>query len=104
MAGDESNKHSKRPGGPHKSIWFLIFVIILLAGVVAVQISNLYVRNQELESQAQELEAELERAIELEMELEAYREFIKSDEYIEELARERLNLIMPDEMKVIPID
>ena len=88
----------------NRSIGFLIFVIILLVGVVSVQVSRLYIRNKELEKQAAQLQEELDKAIELEAELETYREFMFSDEYIEQLARERLNLIRPDEMKILPLE
>jgi len=87
-----------------KPIAFLVFVIILLIGVVAVQMSNLYVHNQALEKEALALQEELDKEILLEEELNNQKNFMLSDDYIEKLAREKLNLIKPDEIKMIPVD
>jgi cell division protein DivIC len=92
------DKISKKP------IAFLIFVIVLLFGVVAVQVSNLYVENQAVEKEALAVRQELEDAILLQEELYNQKNFMLSDDYIERLARERLNLIKPDEIKVVPQD
>jgi cell division protein FtsB len=85
----------------HKSIYFLIFVLMLLSGIVFFQISEAYTKTlekeQELETLNNELVSELERKVELE-EMEYY---IQSDEFIIKKARNEFNLIQEGEILFI---
>lgn len=93
--------NDKRTRNGRKPIGFLVFVLILLIGVVSVQISNLYLKNNELEKEAQQIEQEMERELHEQEELLEYKEYINSTEYIEQTAREKLGLIKPGEILFI---
>lgn len=95
MTNDKRNRNGRKPIG------FLVFVLILLIGVVSVQISNLYLKNNELEKEAQQLEQEIERELREQKDLLEYKEYINSTEYIEQSAREKLGLIKPGEILFI---
>lgn len=86
------NKHAKKPVG------FLIFVLVLLIGVVSIQVSNLYNKNIELTREADLLEKEIQAELEEQESLLAFREYMDSKEYIEEMAREKLGLVVQDEV------
>ena len=79
----------------------LVITVILLAGLGAAILSlsqkakSYQAREQELESQ---IALELKKA-ETFKEQEKYRQTLK---FVEEIARERLNLVFPDEIIVIP--
>lgn len=81
----------------HKPIRFLVFVLVLLIGVVSAQISHLYKKNNALEAEALRIEAEMQEALEEQTSLLEYKEFMKSTEYIEQLARDKFGLIKPNE-------
>lgn len=94
----ETKKASRVPIG------ILIFVLIILIGVVSVQVSNLYLHNQLLEQQAVDLQRAIKAEEKENQALMDYQLYMKTDDYIEQLAKEKLNLIRPDEIKLIPID
>lgn len=91
MRKKKVHKYAKKPIG------FLIFVLILLIGVVSVQVSNLYKKNNELEKQKIQIEAEIQNELDKQKELLNYKEFMNSNQYIEQFAREKFGLIKPDE-------
>lgn len=91
MQKKKVKKRAKKPIG------FLIFVLILLIGVVSVQMSQLYNRNNVLEQEAARLTVETLDELNEQKELLEYKEFMNSTEYIEQLARDKFGLIKPNE-------
>lgn len=87
----------KRKNVERKSAWFMVFVLVLLIGVVFVQISSAYVKNVEKEKELTQLQQELQAAREKQMDLLAQKEYMKSEEYIENTAREEFKLIKKGE-------
>ncbi|MCT4597512.1 MAG: septum formation initiator family protein [Vallitalea sp.] len=88
----------RRSAKKTKAILFSTLVLILLTVVISIRISSLYVKNKELE----EVEVKLEKYIESEelkyIELLKQREYLKSDKYIEELARDKFGLVKPGDI------
>jgi cell division protein FtsB len=88
----------RRSAKKTKAILFSTLVLILLTVVISIRISSLYVKNKELE----EAEVKLEKYIESEelkyIELLKQREYLKSDKYIEELARDKFGLVKPGDI------
>lgn len=91
MKMKKRKKHAKKPVG------FLIFVLIILIGVVSVQMSRLYIRNVELDQEAAQLTQEKESALKYQKELLEYKDFMNSTQYIEQIAREKLGLVKPND-------
>ncbi|MCT4542789.1 MAG: septum formation initiator family protein [Vallitalea sp.] len=80
-----------------KAVLFSTIVLIILIVAVSIKITSLYSLNKELKQN----EAELEKKIQLEndryIKLLNQREYIKTDEYIEQLGREKFGLVKPGE-------
>lgn len=81
----------------NKSLRFLGLVLFILVGVVMVQLSNLYIQDVALEAEAMALEQQIEQAEQEYQDLKSYQAYMETDAYVEELAREKFGLIMPDE-------
>ncbi|WP_281816802.1 FtsB family cell division protein [Vallitalea longa] len=81
-----------------KAILFATLVLILLTTVVGIKVSSLYVKNIGLEKQESSLEEQIEAEQEKHIDLLKEQEYIKSDEYIEQLGREKFGLVKPDEI------
>lgn len=88
----------RRSAKKTKAILFSTLVLILLTVVISIRISSLYVKNKELE----EIEVKLEKSIELEelkyIQLLKQKEYLKSDKYIEQLARDKFGLVKPGDI------
>ena len=91
--GDEV-RYTKRTYGKN-SMRFLIFVLILLVGVVSVQVSRLYKKNTELEKEASALEIQVQHELTEQEELIEYKNYMLTDDYIENVARDKFGLIKP---------
>ncbi|GMQ57531.1 hypothetical protein AN1V17_19260 [Vallitalea sediminicola] len=81
-----------------KAILFSTLVLILLTVVVSIKVSTLYVKNIQLEKDETKLEKEIETEQEKYIDLLKQKEYIKSDEYIEQLGREKFGLVKQGEI------
>jgi cell division protein DivIC len=81
-----------------KAILFSTLVLILLTVVVSIRVSTLYVKNLQLEKDEMKLEQEIKEEEQKYIDLLKQKEYIKSDEYIEQLGREKFGLVKPDEI------
>ncbi|GMQ62404.1 hypothetical protein AN2V17_16360 [Vallitalea sp. AN17-2] len=81
-----------------KAILFSTLVLILLTVVVSIRVSTLYVKNLQLEKDEMKLEQQIETEEQKHIDLLKQKEYIKSDEYIEQLGREKFGLVKPDEI------
>ena len=84
------NKISSRIG-----VITVICCLALLAGVV------MY-KARALETQKKELQEQLDDAKQKHKELEEKEEYMKTDEYVEDVARSQLGLVYPDEIVIKP--
>ncbi len=82
----------------------LLVGVCLLAATIAVGVSSIDLLSQsrELEVTEAELLKQLEEAQALAKEIEEFEEYSKTEEYIEEVAREKLGLVYPDEIVLKP--
>lgn len=96
LMGDDMRKKKKYQNA-RRPVGFLLFVLIILIGVVSVQVSALYSKDMELSKEAIALEREKELTLMEQKELIEYKEYMKTTDYIEELAREKFGLIKPNE-------
>lgn len=81
-----------------KPLLFSILVLILLSIIISIKVSSLYVKNNKLEKQEAQLEELIEQEKDKYIDLLKEQEYIKSDEYIEQLGREKFGLVKPDEI------
>lgn len=80
-----------------------ITMVVLSLGVV-VNLKSASMREKELEYQAREAALELQVAQEKSRssELEEYRIYVQTKQYIEEVAKQKLGLVRPDEILLKP--
>ena len=97
-------KNAKLSSSGKRAAGFLLFVLVILIGVVSVHVTRLYIKNTEQETEIQRLEQEIEAQRQKQEELLEYIEYMQTTEYIEQVAKERLGLIKPDETIFIEED
>lgn len=81
-----------------RSVLTVISALLLLVGVVSVNSISLHAKNREYIEQAAELEkliAEEERKAE---DIAEYEEYVKTDKYVEDMAKEKLGLAHKNEI------
>lgn len=84
---------------------FLIVVAVVLVCVFSViRVSNLYNKSKELSNSEYALVQKVETA-ELEKEnLIAQEQYMKTNKYIEDVAKDKLSLVYPDEIVIKPME
>ena len=75
------------------SMILLVFVVVM-----SIQIVKLYEKNQEYVKKQAELELQLEEETARQDELEAYENYTKSSEYVEDIAKSKLGLAYDNEI------
>ncbi len=98
-----ARKRRKRAVSRKKRIGhFTVFGIIVLSLVLCATLyykrSGLKTQEREYARQIAELKKEKKEADKRAQEIEEYREYVKTDKYIEEVAREKLGLVYKDEI------
>ena len=80
----------------------ITFVVFSLAVIVTVKGASL--KDKELEYQIREenLTAQRDKELERSKELEEYRIYVQTKQYIEEVAKQKLGLVNPDEILLRP--
>ncbi len=89
---------SRRGYKNRKKTGIVTLVLLLMLAIMSFNILKLYQKNQEYTSRQEELEKEVEREEERQEELQAYEEFTKTIEYVEQVAREKLGLVFENEI------
>lgn len=81
-----------------RAIYFIVMVVILFFGISIAQLTNAFYKTQELQEQAEGLQDQIEQEQERQLELLEKEDYIHSREFIEDTAREKLNLLYEDEI------
>lgn len=74
------------------------FVVLALLLVVSIKGIELKEKNAAYEQQKTALQQQIEEEKERADEIEAYKEYVNSDEYVEKIAKEQLGLIKDNEI------
>ncbi len=80
----------------------IIVCVLLLAGMVFYKSVDLREKRNELRVQAAEIEAQIADAEAEYQELEAREEYMQTKKYVEDVARNQLGLVYPDEIVIRP--
>lgn len=73
-------------------------IAMLLLGVMTVQILSLYSKRQSYQAREEELQTQLESEEQRQIEMEEYKEYVTTEEYIEQTAKSKLGLVYPNEI------
>lgn len=89
--------------GQHKRSVVIIYTVLgMLAAMLAVNSVSLYAKNEVYKQQEAELKAQIEEQKVRSDKVEEYKEYIKTDDYIKDVAEEKLGLVDPDEILFRP--
>lgn len=80
----------------------IIVCVLVLAGIVFYKSMDLRAKRDALRVQAAELQAQIDDAEAEYQELEALEEYMQTKKYVEDVARNQLGLVYPDEIVIRP--
>ena len=81
---------------------FIIVAVVVVCTASLFKISDLYNESRELTYTEETLEKKLEQTELDRQELEAREQYMKTKQYIEDVAKEKLGLVYPDEIVIRP--
>ncbi len=90
--------HRRRKRLSRATIFGVIVLTITLCGVFGYRQSVLKSQEKEYSSQLKELQKQKKKLAEDQENLEKFRDYVKTDEYAEEVAREKFGLVYKDEI------
>ena len=97
MKTKETNKKRKGSG-----MWILTVVLVATVGIATgTSVMSQYKQIRELRDRQKQVQNAIDEEIDRSVELENQQAYYESDVYIEEIAREQLGLIRPDEILII---
>lgn len=94
----QSNKRRLKEKGSN----IIVFVVAVFCIVVGIYSINLKKQSEELEEKKTNLEEQLASEEQRTKDLEELEKYMQTKKYMEEVARERLGLVYPDEILIQP--
>lgn len=76
----------------------ITLMVLTLLGVMSIQIIGLYQKNQGYIAKEEKLNEQLADETERQTDLEEYEKYIKSQEYVEDVAKSKLGLVYDNEI------
>ncbi len=80
----------------------IVFVVVVFCVCVGVKAHSLKVEQEELTQKQEMLEKQIKSEEERAKELEALEKYMQTKKYMEDVAREKLGLVYPDEILIEP--
>lgn len=87
-----------------RSVLMICTVLVFLSGVLAVNSLRLQAKNAEYIEQEEELQSQIDDEKKRSEEVAAFREYVKTDDYVKETAEEKLDLVDPNEIIFKPAE
>lgn len=102
MAKTTHKKEQTKNKGLKPGFWVIyVAVVITMLSVFGVGMASSFMDNKDLTAKKAELENDIEEEEKRNDELSMEGDYYKSDEYYEKIAREKLGLVMPNEITFI---
>lgn len=79
-------------------------VLVLLTGVLAFGSLSLKAKNDEYKAQEAELKTQIQEEQARSKEVEQFKEYVKTDDYIKDIAEDKLGLVDPNEIIFKPTE
>ena len=80
------------------SMYVIASVIVVLVATLSVASVSLHAKNKEYMAQEAELEAQIKAESNRAEEIDELEEYVGTDEYVEDVAKEKLGLVYPNEI------
>lgn len=100
--GRTDNKKKKNTLNSRFGMIVVVSCLVLLAIVVMYKAQDLKAQKESLQVQAAELQDQLDDAKMEYNKLEEREKYMKTDDYVEDVARSQLGLVYPDEIVIKP--
>lgn len=85
-----------------RSILMICAVLVCLTAVLAISSMRLQAKNTMYKAQEAELQEQIRQQKERSEEIDEFEKYVKTDDYIKEMAEDRLNLVDPNEIVFKP--
>ena len=95
---EHGTRNKSRVSQHNISVLGISGVIVMLIVVLSVASISLHEKNQNYKEQEAKLEAQLEEQRARSEEIDELEEYVGTDEYVEDVAKEKLGLINPNEI------
>ena len=99
---DRKQQRRARKKKQDRGAKIILFALIVMVIAVSLRSYDLHQKKAQNAARIQELEMEIASEEAREKEIDAYSELVKSDEFTEQVARDRLGLVYPDETLLVP--
>ncbi len=73
-------------------------IVLALAGIMSVQIVNLYKKDKSYAAQEESLKQQKREQVERQKELQEYEAYTQTQEYVEDTAKSKLGMVYEDEV------
>lgn len=97
-AGARRTRMRRKRKQNKSAVLCISLIAMMLLGVMTVQNISLYGRKQSYQAREEELQTQLESEQQRQIEMEQYKEYVTTEEYIEQTAKSRLGLVYPNEI------
>ncbi|MDD3140950.1 MAG: septum formation initiator family protein [Lachnospiraceae bacterium] len=91
-------RQKKRVQHHKRSILLISTVLLLLILVVSINGISLQAKNKVFKQQETELQAQIDKEKNRANEMDEYKNYVESKEYIEDIAKDKLGLVYPNEI------
>ncbi|GLC78256.1 FtsB family cell division protein [Lacrimispora brassicae] len=98
----KSRRKRKDKWGNRMALIGITFVVFSLAVIVTIKGVGLKEKEREYELRLENLQAQVDKEDERSKKLEEYRVYVQTKQYIEEVAKQKLGLVKPDEILLKP--
>jgi cell division protein DivIC len=98
----KSRRKRKDRWGNRMTLVGITFVVFSLAVIVTIEGASLKEKELEYEYRLQNLQAQVDKEQGRAKELEEYRVYVQTKQYVEEVAKQKLGLVKPDEILLKP--
>lgn len=82
----------------------IVVAVLIVSVVIFVKVSDLRNRSRELKETEKSLELQIEKANNEREELNAKEQYMKTNQYIEDVAKDKFGLVYPDEIVIKPAE
>ena len=98
---DNGSQRSKKKSGMsrhRRSVFMIAMILVFLSSVLAVGSVSLHAKNEEYKAQEEELLKKISAEEKRAQEVAEFSEYVKTDDYIKEVAEDKLDLVDPNEI------
>jgi len=97
-----SRKKSKKKQQNKKGLPIIIFVVVVFCAILGIRTLSLKRQSEELAERKASIEKKIENEEQRTKELEELEKYMQTKKYMEDVAKEKLGLVYPDEILIEP--